>query len=175
MSDRDRVEVDAGNNRVVVTVDKGVYPLEVVYGAAYIFIDRCFVLLDVPAESEISIDMRGRESLDEAGLRALAGELGNELLTQVWRQETVKRNSAIIEAVAAQAIAGAAGPDDLDDFGDLGDLDDDDLGDDAFDDPLGIAVPWEEKYGKEAAGDPQVADSGPTATDAEAKAKEDDG
>jgi His-Xaa-Ser system protein HxsD len=125
---------------VSVTVARAVYPLDAVYGASYVFIDRCFVLLDAPDGEHVRIHLRGREPLGHKELDALAGELGNELLTQVWRQRTVEQNRPLVEAVVGRAISGAAGPAGLDDLV---------LGQDAdvFDDPLGIAVPWEEKYG----------------------------
>jgi len=74
----------------------------------------------------------------------LAGEFQNEALAQAWRREIIRENQSLIEAYSSRALAGAAGPPGLDD------LLDEDLGDlgDAFDDPLGIAVSWEEKYGK---------------------------
>ena len=179
--------VDSKNNRVSVRFDRGLYPLDSVYGAAYVFIDRCYVLLDAVGERAIEVQLRGREPLDEAALTGLAGEFGNELLTQAWRHEITERNRLTIETVTLQALAGASGQplrdplddlddlQDLDDLGDLDDLDDDkdlddldDLDDDVFDDPLGIAVPWEEKYseGKEDAAAEDTAAEDAAAEDA---------
>ena len=150
MDGSEQVTVKAGANSVSVTFDRSLYPLDVVYGAAYVFIDRCYVLLDSPEEGRLSVQLRGREPLAEEQLRGLAGEFGNEVLTQIWRQETTRQNLSIVEVVTARALAGAqaaaldapaaAPPADV--------ADDEDLAD-AFDDPLGIAVPWEEKYGKD--------------------------
>ncbi len=38
------LEVDGDVNSVVIGVDTAVYPKDAVLGAAYVFIDRCFVL-----------------------------------------------------------------------------------------------------------------------------------
>ena len=81
--------------------------------------------------------------LGEVGLQALSGEFGNELLSQALRRKVVKQNSKIIEEIVTQAIAGAAGATLPQDFME----EDDDL--DFLDDPLGIAVPWEEKFKKD--------------------------
>lgn len=149
--------VDPENNRVNVLFERGLYPLDAVYGAAYIFIDRCFVLLDAPSATHIKVELTGREPLDPGALRDLAGEFGNELLAQTWRRQVTQQNMPIIEAVAARALAGSTEPAGADDFDDI------EFSDDAFDDPLGIAVPWEEKYGKdtaEASGDQAPAPEG---------------
>lgn len=139
----EQVVVEA--DRVTVTLDRTLYPLDAVYGAAYVFIDRCYVLLDAPAPERLQVELRGRSPLSESELRALAGEFGNELLTQVWRQQTVQNNRLVIETITAKALSGALGTSSLDGFQERFDAD-------AFDDPLGIAVPWEEKYGQPEAG-----------------------
>ena len=156
--------------RVTVVLDRGLYPLDVIYGASYVFVDRCYVLLDSPDADHVQVELRGREALDEAGLRSLAGEFGNELLNQAWRSQVTRNNRAVIEAVMAKAMAGALGPPDLDDAAA------EEFEADAFDDPLGIAVPWEEKYGKQAQrdaekpaeGDTQASEADPGRGDAEA-------
>ena len=56
--------------------------------------------------------------------------------------QIAKENRGIIEAVTSKALAGAMGPPTLED------LERFDFSDDALDDPLGIAMSWEEKYGK---------------------------
>jgi hypothetical protein len=55
----------------------------------------------------------------------------------------VEENRRIVETVTTQALAGAAGPPGLDEL-----LEMDAEEGAAFDDPLGIAVSWEEKYKK---------------------------
>ena len=165
----DQVTVDSENNSVSVRFERSLYPLDSIYGAAYVHIDNCYVYLDVAGEDHLKVELRGRQPLEPAALEALAGEFANELLTQAWRHEISERNRLTIETVTLQALAGAAGQPPIDPmagladlpldgegadggFDDLDDLDDlpEDLEDDVFDDPLGIAVPWEEKYGKEA-------------------------
>ena len=74
---------------------------------------------------------------------AAAEALGVVLLSQALRRKVVKQNSKIIEEIVTQAIAGAAGATLPQDFME----EDDDL--DFLDDPLGIAVPWEEKFKKD--------------------------
>jgi His-Xaa-Ser system protein HxsD len=137
-----RASVDEG--RAVIDVDASIYPLEAVYGAAYVFIDRCYVFLDRPAPGKLRITLTpktlGEDAL--ASLRAMVGELANELLSAAWRYQITQENRAQIESVTMQAIAGAMGPPSLED------LESFDFTDEAFEDPLGIAMSWEEKYAK---------------------------
>jgi His-Xaa-Ser system protein HxsD len=124
-----------------VEFDEELYPKDAVYGAAYAFIDRCYVHLDRAGDKRIKVTLRAkRPGLD---LSALAGEFQNELLGQAWRRQIVDENRALIEAITTKALAGAAGPPGLDDLlaTDIGEAS-------AFEDPLGIAMSWEEKYKK---------------------------
>jgi His-Xaa-Ser system protein HxsD len=126
-----------------LALDRGLYPLDVIYGAAYVLIDRAYVLLDKAQDGRTLVRVRTKEPTDAAGLEALAGEMANELLSQALRRKIAQQNRPLLEAIVTQAIAGASGallPGAVDE--------DDSL--DFLDDPLGIAVPWEEKFSKEA-------------------------
>lgn len=139
----DIVVTDPTEGSVTVTVDAAVYPLEAVYGAAFIFIDRCYVLLDRPKAGAYAVTLiHKNSSLDESSRKALVGELINELLTQAWRQKIIEENRVVIETVTTQALAGALAEPSLDDLASF------DFSEDSFDDPLGIAMSWEEKYRK---------------------------
>ena len=136
------IALDEKSGVAVLTLDRGLYPLDVVYGAAYVLIDRAYLLLDRLDDGRIAIRIEARGAGDETTLRGLTGELSNELLNQALRRKITRQNKAELEAIVTQALAGATGallP---------GELDDADL--DFLDDPLGIAVPWEEKFSKEA-------------------------
>lgn len=136
--------VDLAEGRATIDVDASLYPLEAVYGAAYVFIDRCYVMLDRPEPTRLRIVLSPKKPEADlaAQLRPMVGELANELVSAAWRHQITQENRAQIEAVTMQAIAGAMGPPSLDD------LDSFDFTDEAFEDPLGIAMSWEEKYAK---------------------------
>jgi His-Xaa-Ser system protein HxsD len=133
--------ISTTDEQLSAVFDEALYPRDAVYGAAYVFIDRCFVHLDRPADGKISVTLRLKPG-STAVLGELAGELGNELLAQAWRREIAEDGRAVVELIATRALAGAAGPPGLDDLLDLED------GGGAFEDPLGIAMSWEEKYKK---------------------------
>jgi len=141
--------LDTQTSTLTLSLDCKLYPREVLYAAAYVFLDRAYVLLD-RIDERFVVHVRGKLPLDEPTLRAMAGEFENELLAQALRLRVVKANQRIIESVTTLAIAGAAGgmheegaPTGLHDA----DVEHDDS-QDFLDDPLGISKPWEpEKEG----------------------------
>ncbi|MFO0629308.1 MAG: His-Xaa-Ser system protein HxsD [Polyangiales bacterium] len=153
----DIVAADPTTGGVTITVSSSVYPLEAVYGAAYIFLDRCYVLLDRPSETSLSVTLAAKRDASPEALRALTGEFANELLSQAWRLKILDENRAILETVTAQALAGAMGPPPEPAAPSLDELASFDFSDEGFDDPLGIAMSWEEKYKKKPEGDTAAA------------------
>ncbi|MEM6994201.1 MAG: His-Xaa-Ser system protein HxsD [Myxococcota bacterium] len=138
-----QVTAELGDAAVTLVVPSDVYPREALYGASYVFIDRCFVVLGRPDAGHWSVTLSKKDPEAEAPtLRALVGEFANELLSCAWRHEITKTNRAVIETVTMQAFGGAMGPPSLDE------LEAFDFTDEPFDDPLGIAQSWEDKYKK---------------------------
>ena len=136
--------LDAERSALTLSLDIGLYPRDVLYAAAYVFLDRAYVLLD-RADSRFLVHVRGKQPLDEAALRAMAGEFENELLAQALRLKVVKANQRVIEQITTLAIAGAAGALGGGADDDAVPLDIDDPADGFLDDPLHIATPWEAK------------------------------
>jgi len=149
-------------DRVELDLDAEAFPRDAVYAAAFTFIDRCYVRLDQPVPGRIGISLRAKTggALDAA---AAAAELENELLAQSWRQRISDEGSELTASIVAGAFSSAAAA--------PGVFVDDLLGADgaAFDDPLGIALSWEEKYTK------KTADAGGAALEAGAAAVEEAG
>lgn len=114
------------------------YPLEAVYGAAYVFIDRAYLFLDSLPVKKIEVSLKGKKKLTKKQLESLKGEFLNELLNYAVRINLNKNNRRIREYIVGQALFSA--------IGDQASAEQDKLG--YENDPLGIAVPWEEKYKK---------------------------
>jgi His-Xaa-Ser system protein HxsD len=137
------VDADFERGSVSLEVDESVYPLEVLYATAFTFIDRFYVLLDRSASGRYRAILAPKAgALDEAAAKSAIGDFSAELLACAWRQQITRENRAMIEAVTMKALGGAMGPPSLDDLANF------DFGQEEFDDPLGIAVSWEEKYKK---------------------------
>lgn len=136
---------DVVDGSVHLLVAREIYPLDAVYAAAFTFIADCWVMLDVvdAARYRVVLTPKSAEH-DAAALHAWIGGFANELLSCAYRHRLARDNRATVEAVTLQALAGALGPPTLDE------LENFDFSNDAFEDPLGIAQSWEEKYAKKA-------------------------
>src|SRR5262245_17262995 len=137
------VDADLERGTVSLQVDETVYPLDALYATAFTFIDRFYVLLDRGDGGRYRVILAPKSgALDEAAAKSAIGDFAAELLACAWRQQITRENRAMIEAVTMKALGGAMGPPSLDELASF------DFGQDEFDDPLGIAVSWEEKYKK---------------------------
>ena len=134
-------KIKTKNNTVDFLINLDNYPLEAVYGAAYVFLDRAYVFLDSPSAKKIKVFLKGKNSLAEKKLEDLRGEFLNELLNYTVRINLAKTNKKIREFIIGQALFSAAGDGEAGQEEELK----------YQDDPLGIAIPWEEKYGKKTA------------------------
>lgn len=133
--------IQAAQNLVSVQIDEKVFPRAVVVSAAYMFLERCYIRLEREPRSRVVARIKGKKKLSRNQLANLADEFENELLHQLIRRQVAERTDGLREVIVGRALlsaepdqgeaAGAEPQEDLD----------------YLDDPLGIAVPWEEKYG----------------------------
>jgi len=147
--------VEAKNNLVNLQLDEKIYPRQVVVAAAYLFLDRCYVRLDRAPKRQVQVRLKGKKKLAQARLKELAHEFENELLHQLIRHKVAEQTEQLREVIVGRALLsaepiGEEQPADLEaspEDGAAFEQPAEDL--DYLDDPLGIAVPWEEKYGEE--------------------------
>jgi len=114
------------------------YPLEALHGAAYVFIDRAYLFLDNKSPKKIEVSLKGKKKLNKKQLEDLKGEFLNELLNYTVRVNLSKSNKKTREYIISQALFSA--------FGDYDINKEDEIK--YEEDPLGIAIPWEDKHGK---------------------------
>jgi len=136
------VTTDLSSGSARFAVDPSLYPLDAIYGAAYIFIDRCYVFLDKNEKGQVVVTLTPKAAGDAAALERWAGEFSNELLSCAWRHQIAAANRQVLEQVTSLALGGAMGPPSLDDLAKF------DFSSQPLEDPLGIAMSWEDKYKK---------------------------
>jgi len=124
------------NNLLEMKLNPMIYPLEVIYSTCYVFIDRAYLFLDGDPKKEIIVAIKGKKNLSKKQLENLAGEFLNELLSAALRINLAQHNKKIRQYIVERALVSAANDENLDESVSY------------LDDPLGIAVPWEEKYSK---------------------------
>ena len=140
--DMENVEVDSRGNQIALLLDEKIYPRDVSLAAAYRFIDRCYVRLERAGRKQLQVWLKGKRKLGLKALDALAGEFNNELLQQLMRQQVTARTTGIREAIVGRALMSAE-PWTQETEPKTNKIEELDYSED----PLGIAVPWEEKYG----------------------------
>jgi len=132
-------EYELSERQIRFVIDEQIYPRDAIYGATYIFIDRCYVLLDRAGDQKVSVRLRTKAASTEAELEALAGELANELLNQVLRLRVGESTSRIREYYMARAFFASDQKSTIDQL--LAELDAEEMAEA----PLEVAVPWEKK------------------------------
>ncbi|MBN2422227.1 hypothetical protein JXB41_03285 [Candidatus Woesearchaeota archaeon] len=147
----DNLELHDEEGYVAVSVNPVFYPLDIVYSACYIFLDRAYILLGGDPEEEIIVELRPKNPQD---IESLGRDFNNELLNYAVFSINSEKTRPVKEAIVSKALATNLidefeEPGSDDDKVDTNDDDSDSDGLDYIDDPLGIAVPWEEKYGKD--------------------------
>lgn len=119
-------------------VDEGQVPVPALLHAAYRFIDRCYVAVEAAGESTIRVTLvaRGDVAGEEAWER-LGNDFEDQVAGEVLVQQVESQNIGTMEFVMAQALGGT------DEF-----AGDDGISEEALEDPLGIAMSWEQRHDK---------------------------
>lgn len=140
-------KVNQKNNQIVFCLNNEIYPLEAIFSTAHSFLDRTYVFLDSHSKKEITVFLKGKERLNKKQLESLQNEFSNELLNYILRAEIAKRNQKIREFIVGTALISSL-PTDLLTQSSLAQTGKKEGANNWQKDPLGIAVPWEQKYGK---------------------------
>lgn len=98
------MELDKEKNRVLISLNPRIYPLDVVYSACYVFIDKAYVLLDGEPEEEIIVELKPKD--ESESIEKLGMEFSNELLNYaVYKRQSLA--NADIKTLIVQAALSA--------------------------------------------------------------------
>lgn len=141
------LNIEENDGIFTVRVNPLVYSMDVIYSAAYVLLDKAYIVLDGDPEKEILVKIKPKAKSDNM----VALEFNNELINYSEYKTNFERNKEIRQTILQRALLtnDPALAQDLDK--ELMDDDFSELDDDIIDDPEGIAVPWEEKYGDKGA------------------------
>ncbi len=84
-------------------IDTAVYPLEAVVKSAYLFLDRCYILLYHDAEGTLRVRLKCT-SRTRADIHTIVDEFLNELLNQSLRYQIAKETRNLRELIMARAL-----------------------------------------------------------------------
>ena len=120
-----------------------IFPLEAVYATCYNFIDRVYIYLDKKGDN-ILVSLKPKEE-SKINSRIFEGEFRNELLHNTLRMKISQNNAKIREYIIGQAVCsslalptGALPTEKAQESEQVESYS-------YVEDPLGIAIPWEEK------------------------------
>lgn len=144
------LEVHEKEGYVWVSVNPKIYHLDVIYSAAYMFIETCYVMIDGDPQEEIIVELRPKNGVGLTDLKKVGREFNNELVNYANYAVQCIRNAGLREAILKRVLLthdaesvqniSVSEPEDSEKESErceenLENIDD-------------IIVPWEEKYGK---------------------------
>jgi len=146
------------NKEIKIAVNPKIYPLEAIYGAAYVFLDRAYVFLDGNPKTKIMVSIKSKDEESFGKADKIKSEFLNELVNCSLRRQIAERNAKLREYVAGAALLGASGDINVFPVTETDNISPDELPigteieetvietETWKEDPYQIAVPWEEKY-----------------------------
>lgn len=96
------LEIDKKGRYLIVSVNPKIYPLEVIYSAAYVFIDRAYLLIDGDPEEEVFVQMRPKNKNEN--MENLGNEFNNELLNYAVYVVQAMKNQPLRKAIIERAL-----------------------------------------------------------------------
>lgn len=150
-SQKSTMEIHRKENCVVISISPKIYSLDVVYSAAYVFLDKAYILLSGEPKKEIMVELRPKEKRNE--IEKLGREFSNELINYAFYKKQSEKNAPIRQAILQRALLTSELQPREEEVGkieEIGEKEFERSDADYLEDPEGIAVPWEEKYGKKA-------------------------
>lgn len=138
---------------VTITINPRLYPLDVIYSAAYVFLDNFYIIMDGDPETGVVVKIFPKDSSDTKDIEK---RFNNELVNYAFYKRQVERNADIRKAIIQRALVTSELSGEHDNItpegqgNETGELEGPDA--DYIEDPEGIAIPWEEKFGKKAKG-----------------------
>jgi His-Xaa-Ser system protein HxsD len=94
--------IEIGEDCAVFSVNPKIYPLDIVYRAAYIMIDKAFIILDGDPEESIKIEIRKKKQEQE--LHELVKEFNEELLNYSVYKVQSEKNAVLRETILQRVL-----------------------------------------------------------------------
>lgn len=96
------IEIDDKEEYVVFSVNPKIYPLDLVYSASYIMIDKAFIILDGDPKEKILIEIRKKKK--DQDLKTLIQEFNEELLNYAVYKVQSEKNKHIREMILQRVL-----------------------------------------------------------------------
>jgi His-Xaa-Ser system protein HxsD len=144
-----QIDTDKKENFCILKLNPKIYSLDVIYCAAYVFIDKAYVIIDGDPDKVIEVLLKPKQTYD---LRKLGLEFYNELLNYSAYDKMNKQNKMIRDTLLQKALLsldyGAVQEQVVKTAEDEIEKELQKIEKDIVADVKDIALPWEEKYGQ---------------------------
>ena len=87
---------------ISVTINSKIYPLDVICSAAYIFIDKAYVIIDNDPKGRITVELKPKSKGTDLGI--LGSDFYNELLNYNVYRIQAEKNSVIRQNIIQRAL-----------------------------------------------------------------------
>lgn len=141
-----------GHRSMRLRLNTNIYPKESILTACYNFLDRAYIYLEKSGQDTVTVsfDLKKRPANP---LRKNEGRLRrdflDDLIHQTLRYEVSRNNKRIREMIIERALTSALPMPAMMGQGGLSPYAPETIPDEGYlKDPLGIAIPWEKKFGK---------------------------
>ena len=98
----DNLEIKKDRNQVIVSVNPKVYTLDIIFSAAYIFIDKAYVIVDGDPNEEIFVFLQAKDR--KTNLEELGREFNNELINYSFYAAQTIKNIPVRDAIIQRAF-----------------------------------------------------------------------
>lgn len=108
MSNEDSIldNIEVHKNFAIISVNPKLYPLSVIYSAAYWLLDKVHVIIDGDPETEILIEIRPKDKDVAVDLKEVGYFFNDELINYAVYTVQATRNKKLREMVMENALAG---------------------------------------------------------------------
>lgn len=108
MTDEDSVldNIEIHKNFAIISVNPKLYPLSVIYSAAYWLLDRVHVIIDGDPDTEILIEIRPKDKDKKVDIKEIGYEFNDELINYSVYTVQATRNKRMREMILENALAG---------------------------------------------------------------------
>lgn len=144
LSMQGNLEINKKEGCVLVSVNPKIYPVDVVLSSAYIFTDKCYVLVDGDPDEEVIVELRPKDKKEN--IEKIGRNFNNELINYANYAVQAIKNERLREAILNRVLLTNSVEETEEAF------EDDYFEKEAeplnFEDHEELAVPWDEKYGE---------------------------
>ncbi len=98
------IEIREKEGYIWVSVNPKIYRLDVVYSAAYMFLENCYVLIDGDPEEEVIVELRPKNETEITELKKIGMEFNNELINYANYAAQCIRNAGLREAILKRVL-----------------------------------------------------------------------